>query len=128
MFHILQESIGILATLLARIVAIVSTQGHLGPPHTKESPENVGVPNLCQRTLPWFIQGLKHLHCYHKENILTKFSRLWWLAVRPASTSLLLKMAMTVMIVEFGTIQDYASLEETSEACFCSFEQIQKYN
>ena len=41
--------------------------------------------------------------------------------------SLLLKMAATVMTVEFGTIHHYSSLEENSEACLCSsFEQIQK--
>ena len=40
--------------------------------------------------------------------------------------SLLLKMAATVMTVEFGTIHHYSSLEENSEACLCRFfEQIQ---
>ena len=34
--------------------------------------------------------------------------------------SLLLKMAATVMTVEFGTIHHYSSLEENSEACLCS--------
>ena len=41
--------------------------------------------------------------------------------------SLLLKMAATVMTVEFGTIHHYSSLEKNSEACLCSFfEQVQK--
>ena len=44
--------------------------------------------------------------------------------------SLLLKMAATVMTVEFGTIHHYSSLEENSEACLCSSlsscEEIQK--
>ena len=31
--------------------------------------------------------------------------------------SLLLKMAATVMTVEFGTIHHYSNLEENSEAC-----------
>ena len=30
-----------------------------------------------------------------------------------------LKMGVTVMTVEFGTVQHYSSLEENSEACFC---------
>ena len=34
--------------------------------------------------------------------------------------SRLLKMAATVMTVEFGTINHYSSLEENSEACLCS--------
>ena len=34
--------------------------------------------------------------------------------------SLLLKMAATVMIAEFGTIHHFSSLEENSEACVCS--------
>ena len=34
--------------------------------------------------------------------------------------SRLLKMAATVMIVEFGTIHHYSSVEENSEACLCS--------
>ena len=34
--------------------------------------------------------------------------------------SLLLKMAATVMTVEFGTIHHFSSLEENSEACLCS--------
>ena len=29
-------------------------------------------------------------------------------------------MAATVMIIEFGTIYHYSSLEENSEACLCS--------
>ena len=33
--------------------------------------------------------------------------------------SRLLKMAVTVMTVEFGTIHHYPSLEENSEACLC---------
>ena len=38
-----------------------------------------------------------------------------------------LKVAVTVMTVEFGTIQLYSSLEENSEACFVQFfGQIQK--
>ena len=39
---------------------------------------------------------------------------------RPFSKSLLLKMAAMVMIIEFGTIHHYSSLEEISEACLCS--------
>ena len=35
--------------------------------------------------------------------------------------SLLLKMAATVMTVEFGTIHHYSSLEENSEACLYSW-------
>ena len=36
-------------------------------------------------------------------------------------------MAATVMTVEFGIIHHYSSLEENSEACFCSsFGQIPK--
>ena len=31
-----------------------------------------------------------------------------------------LKMAATVMTVEFGTIHHYSSLEENYEACLCS--------
>ena len=34
--------------------------------------------------------------------------------------SLLLKMAATVMAVEFGISHNYSSLEETSEAFLCS--------
>ena len=34
--------------------------------------------------------------------------------------SLLLKMAATVMTVEFGTIHHYSSVEKNSEACLCS--------
>ena len=34
--------------------------------------------------------------------------------------SLLLKMAATVMTVEFGTIHHYSSLEENSDACLCN--------
>ena len=33
--------------------------------------------------------------------------------------SLLLKMAATVMTVDFGTIHHYSSLEENAEACLC---------
>ena len=36
------------------------------------------------------------------------------------SSSRLLKLAATVMTVEFGIIQDYSSLEEISEAFLCS--------
>ena len=40
--------------------------------------------------------------------------------------SLLLKMAATVMTVEFGTIHHFSSLEENSEACLCSSLNIYK--
>ena len=41
--------------------------------------------------------------------------------------SLLLKMAATVMTVEFGTIHHYSSVEEHSEATLCSsLNRIQK--
>ena len=40
--------------------------------------------------------------------------------------SRLLKMAATVMTVEFGTIHHYSSLEENSEACLCS--SLNRYN
>ena len=40
--------------------------------------------------------------------------------------SLLLKMAATVMTVEFDTSHHYSSLEENSEACLCSSLNIQK--
>ena len=39
---------------------------------------------------------------------------------RPFYKSLLLNMAATVMIVEFGTIHHYSSLDENSKACLCS--------
>ena len=35
--------------------------------------------------------------------------------------SRLLKMAATVLTVEFGTIHHYSGLDENSEACLCSF-------
>ena len=40
--------------------------------------------------------------------------------------SLLLKMAATVMTVEFGTIHHYSILEENSEVCLCSSLNIYK--
>ena len=40
--------------------------------------------------------------------------------------SRLLKMAATIMTVEFCTIHRYSSLEENSEVCLCS--SLDKYN
>ena len=40
--------------------------------------------------------------------------------------SQLLKMAATIMTVEFGTIHHNSSLEEIAEACLCSSLDIQK--
>ena len=45
---------------------------------------------------------------------------MWIFLAAAIFKSLLLKMAATVMTVEFGTIPHYSSLEENSEACLCS--------
>ena len=52
----------------------------------------------------------------------------WTFLVAAIFKSLRLKVAATVMTVEFDTIHHYSSLEENSEACLFVefFEQIQK--
>ena len=53
-------------------------------------------------------------------NFITKIGLCEFFLQRPFFKSLLLKMAATVMTVEFGTIHHYSSLEENGEACLCS--------
>ena len=48
------------------------------------------------------------------------YEGMWIFLAAVIFKSLLLKMAATVMAVEFGNIHHYSSLEENSEACLCS--------
>ena len=45
---------------------------------------------------------------------------MWIFLAAAIFKSLLLKMAATVITIEFGTIHHYSSLKENSEACLCS--------
>ena len=51
---------------------------------------------------------------------------MWIFLAAAILKSLLLKMAVTVITVEFGTIQHSSSLEENSKACLCS--SLKRYN
>ena len=59
------------------------------------------------------------LDCTCNFNLITKILCELFLH-RPFLKVYLLKMAATAMTVEFGTIHHYSSLQENSEACFCS--------
>ena len=60
------------------------------------------------------------LHAQSYLQLQLSFKDIWIFLSVAIFKSRLLKMAATVMTVEFGTIHHYCSLEENSEACLCS--------
>ena len=67
----------------------------------------------------WWLHALSYLQ------LQLNYKDMWIFLVAASFKSLLLKMAATVMTIEFGTIHHYSSLEENSEACLCS--SLNKY-
>ena len=63
---------------------------------------------------------MKWLHAQSYLQLQLSYKDIWIFLSVAIFKSRLLKMAATVMTVEFGTIHHYSSLEENSEACLCS--------
>ena len=82
-------------------------------------------PNFFQKSWDFYAIGSVYLCSDCMLNLTCKFNLItkiimWIFLAAAICKSLPLKMAATVMTVEFGTILHYSSLEENSEACLCS--------
>ena len=90
------------------------------------------IPQFCFPQKSWDFYTIRSVYLCSdcmlnltcNSNLITKT---WGFLAAAIFKSILLKIATSVMTVEFGTIHHYSSREEISEAYLCSFfEQIQK--